>query len=188
MGIFYKPPLVTALPNATFKFSALASGVNASSPSLASNQSVACPGCLFFCSVDSGAARSCDPVAGFTANGLSEGGHTFSVRAEDVFGNVGAPTAYTWRVNTSLPLGSVISGPPLFGVTNSTSAVVTFLGTLRNLPCAGCTYTCQVNGNPFVDCDAATPLKLLNLQQGQQSLVVQVTDVSGATSLSAPYQ
>ncbi|GAQ83683.1 hypothetical protein KFL_001570220 [Klebsormidium nitens] len=188
VGIFYKPPPDTALSNATFKFSALAFGANASSPFLTSNQSVPCPGCLFYCSIDTGAAVVCDPGAGFTSTGLSEGAHTFSVRAEDVFGNVGAPTAYTWRVNFSLPLGSVISGPPLFGVTNSTSAVVTFLGTLRNLPCAGCTYSCQVNGNPFVDCDAATPLKLLNLQQGQQSLVVQVNDVSGASSLSWPYQ
>jgi hypothetical protein len=145
VGIFYKPPLATALPNATFKFAALAPGANASSPSFTAQQSVPCPGCLFYCSLDSNTAQICDPAAGATFETLSEGVHTFSVHAEDIFGNVGGTASYSWRVNSSLPLGTVISGPQLFGVTNSTAAVVHFVGTLRDLTCAGCTYQCQVS-------------------------------------------
>lgn len=48
--------------------------------------------------------------------------------------------------------------------------------------------SCQVNGAPFVGCDAGMPFMLLGLQQGLQTLVIQVTDVGGVSSVSAPYQ
>ncbi|GAQ91790.1 hypothetical protein KFL_008550020 [Klebsormidium nitens] len=176
-GIFSFPPTPTALPNATFRFGAVTPGP--SSP-------VSCPGCLFYCALDSGSPRSCDPATGVTYAPLSEGPHSFAVKAVDVFGNVGASAGYTWQVNFSLPLGNVITGPP--PVTNSSAAVLRFTGTLRDLPCGGCSYECQVNGGPFLGCDAGIPLKLLGLQQGQQSLVVMVTDNRNVTTLSAPYE
>ncbi|GAQ88639.1 hypothetical protein KFL_004470040 [Klebsormidium nitens] len=185
VGIFYYPPTSTALSNATFSFGAIVPGTNYSG---SAGQPVPCPGCLFSCALDGGAPRLCDPGERLTYADLSEGTHTFSVYADDIFGNVGAPTGYTWQVNSSLPLGSVIFGPPLFAATNKTSAELTFTGTLRNLPCAGCTYQCQLNSGPFLGCNASTPLKLLALQQGTQSLVVRVTDVQGASTFSAPYE
>jgi hypothetical protein len=185
VGILYQPPFATALRNATFKFAALSPGKNASHP-------VACPGCLFYCSLDNVGGeyshRPCDPGTAVSYTDLDEGVHTFSVYAVDVFGNVGAESIHTWQVNSSLPLSTVVSGPGSFGVTNDTSAVLRFVGTLKNLPCLGCSYQCKFNDGPFQGCDAGMPFKLLNLQQGQQSLVVQVTDVRGVFTLSAPYE
>ncbi|GAQ92779.1 hypothetical protein KFL_011340010, partial [Klebsormidium nitens] len=185
VGIFYYPPASTALSNAIFSFGAIVPGTNSSG---SAGQPVPCPGCLFSCALDGATPRLCDPSSRVTLANLYEGMHTFSVQADDIFGNVGAPAVYRWQVNFSLPLASVISGPPLFAATNKTSAEVTFTGTLRNVPCVGCTYQCQLNSGPFVGCNAATPLKLLALQQGTHSLVVRVTDVQGASTLSVPYE
>lgn len=186
VGISYYPPALTALPNATFSFGAIVPGTNSS---VSAGQSVPCPGCLFSCALDGAGPRLCNAGKRVTYANLYEGAHTFSVYADDIFGNVGASATYTWQVNLSLPLGAVVSGPPLFAATNVTSALLTFTGTLRNLPCAGCTYQCQLNSGPFLGCNASTPLKLLALQQGTQSLVVRVTDVQlGGSTLSAPYE
>jgi hypothetical protein len=182
VGILYQPPLATALRNATFKFAALSPGGGEYS------HPVACPGCLFYCSLDTAPPRSCDPGTAVIYTDLDEGVHTFSVHAVDVFGNVGAESIHTWQVNSSLPLSTVVSGPGSFGVTSDTSAVLRFVGTLKDLPCLGCSYQCRFNDGPFQGCDAGMPFKLLNLQQGQQSLVVQVTDVRGVSTLSAPYE
>ncbi|GAQ85456.1 hypothetical protein KFL_002360080 [Klebsormidium nitens] len=181
VSIAYKPPNLTALPNATFKYTAVSFA-----PSSVSADP--CPGCLFRCSLDGSAPRDCDPRAGAIYTNLYEGVHTFAVSAEDVFGNVGAPTSYTWRVNFSLPLSEVTSGPPAFAAVNVSDAVLTFMGYVENKPCATCTYACQLNDDPFTACDVSTPVKLLGLRQGPQSLTVKVTDTRGVSTLSAPYQ
>lgn len=181
VSITYKPPNLTALPNATFKFTAhsLSASPGSADP---------CPGCRFRCSLDGSGTRECDAGAGAIYTNLYEGVHTFAVNAEDVFGNVGAPNSYTWQVNFSLPLSEVTSGPPAFAAVNVSDAVLTFMGYVENKPCATCTYACQLNDDPFTSCDVSTPVKLLGLKQGTQSLTVKVTDARGVSTLSAPYQ
>lgn len=64
-------------------------------------------GSSFECSLDGGAFTSCASPKGYS--GLSNGTHTFSVRAKDAAGNVdGTPAVRAWTVDTAKPtVGSV---------------------------------------------------------------------------------
>jgi len=52
----------------------------------------------FECDLDGGGYASCSSPMSYTA--LSNGSHTFSVRATDTFGNTGAADTYTWTIST----------------------------------------------------------------------------------------
>jgi hypothetical protein len=55
----------------------------------------------FACAVDGGSAEPCSsPI---TYSGLAEGPHSFSVQATDEAGNTGAPTTWSWTVDSTPP-------------------------------------------------------------------------------------
>jgi DNA-binding phage protein len=69
-------------------------------------------GSTFECSLDAGAFGGCSSPKSYT--GLSEGPHTFSVRATDAAGNVDAtPATRTWTVNTTPPVVQSASLAPV---------------------------------------------------------------------------
>ncbi|CAM9513005.1 unnamed protein product [Chrysoparadoxa australica] len=74
--------------------------------------------CKFFASLD---GKHEESVSDFiTLFDLSEGTHTFTLRAEDAAGNSGKPLAYQWRINLSKPDTLFLSMP--HAATSATSA------------------------------------------------------------------
>jgi len=93
-------PLDSTAPNTTID-SNPAALTNSTSASFAfsSNET----GSTFECKLDGGTFAACTSPKSLT--GLSEGSHTFSVRATDGAGNVDAtPATYTWNVDTTAPV------------------------------------------------------------------------------------
>ncbi|MSR53795.1 MAG: hypothetical protein EXS09_10965, partial [Gemmataceae bacterium] len=91
----------------------------------------------FEASLDGAAfATATSPI---TFNGLSEGSHTFQVRARDVAGNVDqTPASFTWTVDTIAP--TVAIGAPSQGYANS-AATVTYVLTYADVNLDGITLT-----------------------------------------------
>ena len=120
---------------------------------------------VFQCSLDGAAFGTCP--AGYT--GLSQGAHTFSVRAVDAAGNQDAtPATRTWTVDTIAPDTAITSGPS--GSTSSTSATFTFSST--ETPA---TFQCAIDGGGFGTC----PASYTGLSQGAHTFSVRSTDAAG---------
>src|SRR5215210_5295058 len=78
-------------------------------------------GSTFECKLDGASFTGCTSPKSYT--GLSEGSHTFSIRATDAAGNTDASRAtYTWTVDTTAPDAPVISAPPE-GAHNNTGSL-----------------------------------------------------------------
>ncbi len=72
-------------------------------------------GSTFQCQLDAGGYSSC--ASPRNLNGLSEGSHTFQVKATDPLGNGGSAISYAWTVDTTAPVvGLDDPGPTLRGV------------------------------------------------------------------------
>jgi hypothetical protein len=68
------------------------------------------PGAEFECRLDAEAFASCEAAGKTYAGPLSEGSHTFQVRARDVNGT-GTPASYAWAVDTTAPVVTIDSHP-----------------------------------------------------------------------------
>ena len=122
-------------------------------------------GSTFQASLD-GAAFGAVP-AGYT--GLSQGTHTFEVRAIDAAGNIDqTPASRTWTVDTVAPDTTITSGPS--GTVSSTSAAFTFSGTE-----AGSTFQASLDGAAF----GAVPAGYTGLSQGTHTFEVRAIDAAG---------
>jgi hypothetical protein len=67
-------------------------------------------GASFECKLDLGAFASCEASGISYVGPLSEGGHTFQVRATDVNGT-GTPASYPWTVDTTAPTATIDTHP-----------------------------------------------------------------------------
>ena len=131
-------------------------------------------GATFQCSLDSAAFASCP--AGYT--GLSQGSHTFRVRATDTALNTDqSPASQTWTVDTVAPETTILTGPS--GAVSSTSATFTF-----NSNDAGATFQCSLDGAVF----AACPAGYTGLSQGSHTFQVRATDAAGNPDASPASQ
>ncbi|QRK07268.1 hypothetical protein JQX13_45715 [Archangium violaceum] len=147
-----KPPLLTNSTEATFSFSSNETGVT------------------YQCSLDGGAYATCTSEKKYT--GLSQGPHTFAVRAVDAAGNVdGSPATYSWTVDTEAPETSLGTKPP--AVTSSTSATFTFSSTSSDV--VG--FECALNGGSFATCTSG--VEYTGLAQGLRSFAVRAVDGAG---------
>ncbi|AKI99982.1 Ig-like protein group 3 [Archangium gephyra] len=122
------PPSLTNSTSATFDFGSEA-------------------GATFECSLDGAAFTACADPETFT--GLTaEKAYTLRVRAKDAAGNVDpTPASYTWTVDRTPPNTVIVSGPPTR--TNATSATFDFA---VEVPEAGVTYECNLDGAGFTAC------------------------------------
>ena len=118
----------------------------------------------------------------FAFNGISNGAHTFAVRAIDAAGNTDAtPAAFGWTVDTQAP-DTVIASSPAAN-SNSTSATFTFSSE------ANATFQVSVDGAAYAA--ASSPYQINGIASGAHTLNVRATDAAGnvdATPASFSWQ
>jgi hypothetical protein len=154
------PPSVTASTSATFSFTD------------------GDPTAVFLCSLDDQSFSSCtSPV---TYDGLSEGSHTFRVKARDPAGNESPPTSYAWFIDLTNPVVTIdpASEPP--DPTNRTSANFVFTSNKE-----GSTFECRLDEGQFASC--ASPQGYSGLGDRRHTFGVRATDSLGNQGLETIY-
>ena len=132
------------------------------------------PGASLLCQLDGGAFASCSSPKSYS--GLTDGSHTFGVKAVDALHNESGVATYTWTVDTVHPLVAITDKPPL--LTNRTSASFSFTAS------PGSTFECRLDGGVF---DACTSPKLINaLGDGAHTFAVRATSL-GNVGLPTTY-
>jgi Cys-rich repeat protein len=125
--------------------------------------------CTFECKIDSGQWESCSSPK--TYNNLSEGKHSFEVRAIDSAGNVDqSPASYSWTIDTTPPETTITSYPQ--NPTSSTSATFTFTCNEQN-----CTFECRIDSGQWESC--SSPKTYPGLQDGNHKFEVHAIDSAG---------
>ena len=126
-------------------------------------------GSSFECSFDGDAYGSC--VSPKAYSGLSQGVHTFSVRATDAAGNVDAsPATRSFTVDTVAPDTSITAGPS-GPVSNSSPA----FGFSASEPAT--TFQCALDSGAYASC--ASPKAYSTLSQGAHTFKVRAVDAAG---------
>jgi Bacterial Ig-like domain len=156
----------TAAPNTTIT----ASPSNPSSSAAASFSFTATePGSTFECALDGGGFSSCTSPQSYS--GLSDGSHTFQVRAADGVGNTDAtPASSTWTVDTAAPSSSITGGPS--DPSNDAAPTFTFAADE-----AGSSFECRLDGGAFATC--TSPHVLAALTEGSHTFTVRAVDLAG---------
>jgi hypothetical protein len=131
----------------------------------------------FECKLDAAAFASCSSPKAYSS--LSDGSHTFQVRAIDAATNVDAsPASFTWTVDAAAPDTSILTGPS--GATSNASPSFTYSSTE-----AGSTFECKLDGpgattGSFASCLAAGK-SYVGLADGSYTFSVRATDAAGNT-------
>jgi hypothetical protein len=135
------------------------------------------PNVTYLCQLDGAASVACaNPV---TYKRLADGTHSLSVKARDAAGNVGAATAYRWRIDTAAPPKPTLTQTP----TNpSASASATFAFTDRE---AGVGFECALDGGAYAAC--TSPKSYSGLSDGSRTFAVRARDAAGNRSAATTY-
>jgi hypothetical protein len=129
------------------------------------------PSATFECKLDSGSFEPCTSPQTYT--GLSEGSHTFSVRAIDEVGNTDpTPDSATWTIDTTAPETTILSGPD--PTTSSTEATFTFSSSEQDS-----SFECKLDSGSFESC--SSPQTYSSLSEGEHTFEVRASDVAGNT-------
>src|SRR5215211_2465918 len=123
----------------------------------------------FECSLDGGAFAPCSSPKTF--DNLSDGSHTFQVKATDAAGNTDAtPASRSWTVDTTAPETTIDSGPS--GTINVADATFAFSSSE-----AGSTFECRLDGAAYSAC--ASPKSFTGLANGSHTFDVRAMDGAG---------
>ncbi len=135
-------------------------------------------GATFTCSLDDSVFADCGDYGGSPASlsGLSDGEHTFQVKATDGAGNTSEAASATWTVDATPPAVPSLSGVPA-ATTKLTTASIGINGE------ANATFLCSVDGGSYSFC--ASPLGLTKLSPGEHVVLVKQTDEAGNSSTLA---
>ena len=126
-------------------------------------------GATFECKLDSAAFSGCGSPKGY--NNLTDGSHTFEVRAKDAAGNVDpTPPSYTWTIDTVVPNTTIDAYPS----NPSTSASATFAFSSNE---AGAMFACKLDSGDYADC--TSPKSYNNLTDGSHTFTVRAGDAAG---------
>jgi hypothetical protein len=116
---------------------------------------------------------------------LTEGSHTFSVRAVNSAGTDPTPASYTWTVDLTPPQATILNKPP----DPSPGKSVSFTYESNELgPVSGSPFECRLTPieASFASC-AATGKTYLNLGDGDYTFEVRATDRAGNLGVPATY-
>jgi Bacterial Ig-like domain len=130
----------------------------------------------FQCELDGGGFAPC--TSGVIYVGLSEGQHTFGVKAVDTLTNESAVTSYTWTVDTTPPPPPVITGPP--SPSNSSSATFSFADADPTV-----SFHCNLDAHGFPKC--SNPQTFTGLADGAHTLSARAVDAAGNESSVSSY-
>jgi hypothetical protein len=133
------------------------------------------PGSTFECRVDSQAFAPC--ASPFTSAILSEGNHSFEVRATDTAGNTDpSPASRAFNVDLTAPETDITSGPA--GPTNDPTPTFGFSSSEPDS-----TFECSLDAGAFAPCPS--PFRTPELTPGQHTLAVRAVDAAGNADPSA---
>jgi hypothetical protein len=130
----------------------------------------------FQCQLDGGGFAPC--ASGVTYSSLSEGSHTFGVKAVDALLNESAVTSYTWTVDTTPPPPPVITGPA--NPSNSSSATFGFADEDPTV-----SFHCNLDAHGFPTC--SNPQTFTGLADGTHVLNARAVDAAGNESTVSSY-
>ena len=123
----------------------------------------------FQCKLDRHGWTSC--AAGKMYAGLSDGSHTFKVRAKDSAGTKDpSPAQRTWKVDTDAPNTTITAGPK--ASTKSKSATFSFSASE-----SGATFECRLDGGTWHAC--SSPRTYSGLHKGKHVFRVRAVDEAG---------
>ena len=129
------------------------------------------PGSSFECSLDGAAFATCTSPE--TTASLSDGQHTFEVRATDPAGNTDqSPASRTFTVDATAPQTTIDSGPSQDERIKDATPTFSFSSNEN-----GATFECSVDGAPFASCES--PLTTDQLADGTHAFAVRATDGAG---------
>jgi hypothetical protein len=128
----------------------------------------------FLCSLDQADLAACTSPVDLTA--LTEGPHSFVVKALDVDAAESDPAEHAWTVDLTAPSEPSLSGPP--AVTGSTSASLSFADAEPSA-----TFLCSLDGGSFSSC--SSPVDLAGLGEGLHVFAVKARDLAGNEGLAA---
>jgi Big-like domain-containing protein len=132
------------------------------------------PGSTFECRID-GTPSDFAPCEGpgdshIVAQPLSDGPHTFVVRATDAAGNTGAAVSRNFTVDTANPNTAITAGPN--GLTGDNTPT---FGFSSDEP--GSTFECRIDDDDFAPC--TNPHTTAALTDGPHNFVVRAVDAAG---------
>lgn len=132
-------------------------------------------GTVFECSLDSAAYSTCGTAETFV--GLSEGGHSLSVRARNPAGVDPTPATFRWTVDLTGPETSISRTGGTYS--NSSGKEISFTATDAVSGVAG--YECKFDSGSYAPC--ISPVSLSGLAEGPHTFVVRATDNAGNKEL-----
>ena len=131
-------------------------------------------GTTFECRVDNAAFTAC--TSPHTTPALSDGPHTFEVRARDAAGNLDSTPAWrSFTVDTIAPDTTITSAPASPG--NDSTPTFTFTSSE-----AGSTFQCRVDAAAFTNC--TSPHTTAALGDGEHTFQVRAIDRAGNVDAS----
>lgn len=126
----------------------------------------------YLCSLDSGSYATCTSPQSYS--GLSEGAHSFAVKAVDTAGNTGTAVTSNWTIDLTGPAVTLSASPS--SLNNSTSASLTFSATDSGGSSVA-SYQCSLDSASYVTC--SSPVAYSSLAQGVHSVAIKALDVLG---------
>ena len=133
------------------------------------------PGIDYFeCRLDSGGWTVCTSPMSYS--GITNGSHTFYVRAVDLAGNESAPATWTWMVDVPPPPETFIDSGPS-GTVYSGNATFTFSSDQRPV-----TFACRLDAGSWAPC--SSPQTYTGLADGGHTFEVGATNAR--TGLTDP--
>ena len=126
-------------------------------------------GATFQCNRDNGGWQTCTSPE--TYAGLSQGAHTFEVRATDLAGNTGSAASRSYSVDTVGPAASITAGPAQDSTITTSATSFSFTGE------AGGSFDCKLDGGAWAPC--TSPNTVSGLGDGSHTFRVRAKDALG---------